>query len=69
MTVRYIACCLLCLHHPRSLAILNRLLCLFLSLFSSLPGEPLHNLPAVLSSLATLCHPLGMHFSHNKVIQ
>ena len=30
------------------------------------PGEPLHNLPAVLASIDTLCRPLGMHFSHNK---
>lgn len=30
-------------------------------------GEPLHNLPGVLPSVETLCQPLGLHFSYNKV--
>ena len=29
-------------------------------------GEPMHNLPAVLPSIETLCQPMGMHFSYNK---
>lgn len=32
-------------------------------------GEPLHNLPAVLPSIETLCQPLGLHVSYNKVRQ
>lgn len=30
-------------------------------------GEPMHNLPAVIPSIETLCQPLGMHLSANKV--
>lgn len=30
-------------------------------------GEPLHNLPGVLPSIETLCQPLGLHVSYNKV--
>lgn len=30
-------------------------------------GEPLHNLTNVLPSVEIICHPLGLHMSHNKV--
>lgn len=30
-------------------------------------GEPMHNLPAVVPSIETLCQPLGMHLSANKI--
>ena len=30
-------------------------------------GEPLHNLPAVMSAVEILCDPTGLQFSHNKV--
>ena len=29
-------------------------------------GEPLHNTDAVLTAIDILCHPLGLHLSHNK---
>ena len=30
-------------------------------------GEPLHNLPAVMSAVDILCDGTGLQFSHNKV--
>ena len=30
-------------------------------------GEPLQNLPAVLTALEVICHPLGLHFAASKV--
>jgi hypothetical protein len=30
-------------------------------------GEPFHNLQPVLSAVDIMCHPLGLHMSHNKV--
>jgi len=32
-------------------------------------GEPLHNLPGMLPSIETVCQPLGLHVSYNKVRQ
>lgn len=30
-------------------------------------GEPLHNYEAVMAAVDVMCHPLGLHMSHNKV--
>jgi len=30
-------------------------------------GEPFHNLDAVLAASSIMCHPMGLHISHNKI--
>mmetsp|Transcript_18048 Transcript_18048/g.45696 ORF Transcript_18048/g.45696 Transcript_18048/m.45696 type:complete len:488 (+) Transcript_18048:91-1554(+) len=30
-------------------------------------GEPFHNLDAVLTAAEIMCHPMGLHLSHNKI--
>jgi adenine C2-methylase RlmN of 23S rRNA A2503 and tRNA A37 len=31
-------------------------------------GEPLHNYESVMAAVDIMCHPLGLHMSHNKVL-